>query len=90
MLKTITALKAALRELGSQQDRNFLVETDAGRFVLKICRTEYQCRNWRRKMRPCAIWLQGRHAEGSRATAAAPATDIIAVDVRWAATMSAC
>ncbi|MCA1442350.1 aminotransferase [Ensifer sp. IC4062] len=31
----------ALTELGSQQDRNYRVDTDDGRFVLKICRMEY-------------------------------------------------
>ncbi|MBB4185922.1 4-aminobutyrate aminotransferase-like enzyme/Ser/Thr protein kinase RdoA (MazF antagonist) [Sinorhizobium terangae] len=34
-------LSGALTELGSQQDRNYRVDTEDGRFVLKICRMEY-------------------------------------------------
>ncbi|MDK1388444.1 aminotransferase [Sinorhizobium sp. 8-89] len=34
-------LSGALTELGSQQDRNYRLDADDGRFVLKICRLEY-------------------------------------------------
>jgi len=34
-------LTGPIVELGSQQDRNYRVDTDAGRFVLKICRADY-------------------------------------------------
>ncbi|WEX76844.1 aminotransferase [Sinorhizobium numidicum] len=34
-------LSGDLIELGSQQDQNYRVDTDEGRFVLKICRMEY-------------------------------------------------
>ncbi len=34
-------LTGPIVELGSQQDRNYRVETSAGRFVLKICRADY-------------------------------------------------
>ena len=42
LLKTYYKIEnAELRELGSQQDRNYLVEANGGRFVLKVCRAEY-------------------------------------------------
>jgi len=34
-------LSGTLKELGSQQDRNFLVDTGARRYVLKICHGDY-------------------------------------------------
>ncbi|WP_174551909.1 aminotransferase [Sinorhizobium saheli] len=34
-------LSGALTELGSQQDRNYRIDTDEGRFVLKLARLEY-------------------------------------------------
>ncbi|OCP07939.1 MULTISPECIES: aminotransferase [unclassified Ensifer] len=34
-------LSGAIRELGSQQDRNYLLDTGERRYVLKICRAEY-------------------------------------------------
>ena len=34
-------LSGRIRELGSQQDRNFRIDTDEGRFVLKINRAAY-------------------------------------------------
>jgi 4-aminobutyrate aminotransferase-like enzyme/Ser/Thr protein kinase RdoA (MazF antagonist) len=41
LLKDHYGLEGPLKELGSQQDRNFRIETEAGRFVLKISRPEY-------------------------------------------------
>ncbi len=41
ILKEHYALEGVIRELGSQQDRNFLIDTGETRFVLKICRAEY-------------------------------------------------
>lgn len=41
LLKEHYGLEGPLRELGSQQDRNFRIETENGRFVLKIARVEY-------------------------------------------------
>jgi 4-aminobutyrate aminotransferase-like enzyme/Ser/Thr protein kinase RdoA (MazF antagonist) len=34
-------LSGPITELGSQQDRNYRIETPTGRFVLKICRADY-------------------------------------------------
>ncbi len=34
-------LTGPIVELGSQQDRNYRVDTESGRFVLKICRADY-------------------------------------------------
>jgi 4-aminobutyrate aminotransferase-like enzyme/Ser/Thr protein kinase RdoA (MazF antagonist) len=34
-------LNGTIQELGSQQDRNFLVDTGAGRYVLKVCHGDY-------------------------------------------------
>ncbi|HBF28618.1 aminotransferase [Rhizobium sp.] len=41
ILKEHYGLEGRLKELGSQQDRNFRIDTDAGRFVLKISRSNY-------------------------------------------------
>ncbi|WP_397450948.1 aminotransferase [Pseudomonas sp. NA-150] len=41
LLELHYGLSGALKELGSQQDRNYLVDSDAGRFVLKICHGDY-------------------------------------------------
>ncbi|MBO3758143.1 aminotransferase [Ciceribacter sp. L1K22] len=37
-------IQGTIRELGSQQDRNYLVDTGEDRFVLKICHSEYATR----------------------------------------------
>ncbi|ARM86611.1 aminoglycoside phosphotransferase protein [Rhizobium sp. CIAT894] len=37
-------LSGALAELGSQQDRNYRVDSDRGRYVLKICHAAYETR----------------------------------------------
>ncbi|MCM2294774.1 aminotransferase [Allorhizobium sp. BGMRC 0089] len=34
-------LRGDIRELGSQQDRNFLLTSESGRFLLKACRSEF-------------------------------------------------
>ncbi|MDQ0456304.1 aminotransferase [Rhizobium paknamense] len=39
--RTHYGLSGTVRELGSQQDRNFLIEAGGKRFVLKICRADY-------------------------------------------------
>src|SRR5471032_1350274 len=44
-------LGGALQSLGSQQDLNYRVDSDRGRFVLKICRGDY-----------AAVELQAQHA----------------------------
>ncbi|MBB4955433.1 4-aminobutyrate aminotransferase-like enzyme/Ser/Thr protein kinase RdoA (MazF antagonist) [Agrobacterium vitis] len=41
ILKDHYGLEGSLKELGSQQDRNFRLLSDTGRFVLKISRTDY-------------------------------------------------
>ncbi|MCM2403841.1 aminotransferase [Rhizobium sp. S153] len=41
ILKDHYRLEGTIRELGSQQDRNYLIDTGEARFVLKICRAEY-------------------------------------------------
>lgn len=41
LLEEHYALSGALKELGSQQDRNFLLDTGDQRFVLKICHGAY-------------------------------------------------
>ncbi|MDI7861827.1 aminotransferase [Rhizobiaceae bacterium n13] len=41
ILQLFYALEGVVSELGSQQDRNFRIDTDTDRFVLKVCRTEY-------------------------------------------------
>ncbi len=42
ILATHYGLSGALVELGSQQDRNFRVDTGDARYVLKICHAEYE------------------------------------------------
>jgi Ser/Thr protein kinase RdoA (MazF antagonist) len=41
ILKDHYHLEGTLKELGSQQDRNYRIETSDSRFVLKICRSDY-------------------------------------------------
>ncbi|MDO6962511.1 aminotransferase [Rhizobium alvei] len=41
LARDLYGIEGDIRELGSQQDRNFLIECGRGRFVLKICRAEY-------------------------------------------------
>lgn len=41
ILREYYGLEGSIRELGSQQDRNYLIDTGASRFVLKIARAEY-------------------------------------------------
>jgi 4-aminobutyrate aminotransferase-like enzyme/Ser/Thr protein kinase RdoA (MazF antagonist) len=41
ILRTYYGLSGALTELGSQQDRNYRIDTAGARYVLKICREEY-------------------------------------------------
>lgn len=41
ILKEHYGLEGSIVELGSQQDRNFRIDTGTARFVLKICRAEY-------------------------------------------------
>jgi 4-aminobutyrate aminotransferase-like enzyme/Ser/Thr protein kinase RdoA (MazF antagonist) len=41
LLAEFYRLHGDIRELGSQQDRNFLIDTGAERFVLKVTRAEY-------------------------------------------------
>ncbi|MBD9566610.1 aminotransferase [Pseudomonas sp. PDM09] len=51
LLKEHYGLSGRLQALGSQQDLNFRVDSDLGRFVLKICRGDYS-----------ALELQAQHA----------------------------
>ncbi len=51
LLRAHYGLHGALTPLGSQQDLNFLVDTDDGRFVLKICHGDY-----------ATVELQAQHA----------------------------
>src|SRR5207253_2886764 len=41
LLQVHYGLSATLHSLGSQQDLNYRVDSDQGRFVLKICRGDY-------------------------------------------------
>ena len=41
ILRNHCGLSGSLQELGSQQDRNYRIDTGVSRFVLKICRVEY-------------------------------------------------
>jgi 4-aminobutyrate aminotransferase-like enzyme/Ser/Thr protein kinase RdoA (MazF antagonist) len=41
LLEQHYGLSGTLKELGSQQDRNYLLDSDAGRYVLKICHGDY-------------------------------------------------
>ena len=41
ILDTFYGLKGTVTELGSQQDRNYRLDTGESRYVLKICRMEY-------------------------------------------------
>lgn len=41
LLEQHYGLGGTLKELGSQQDRNYLLDSDAGRYVLKICHGDY-------------------------------------------------
>ncbi|MBJ2263668.1 aminotransferase [Pseudomonas sp. So3.2b] len=51
MLEQHYGLSGTLQSLGSQQDLNYRVDSDRGRFVLKICRGEY-----------AAVELHAQHA----------------------------
>ncbi len=51
LLETHYGLRGTVQSLGSQQDLNFRVDTDQGRFVLKICHGDY-----------AALELQAQHA----------------------------
>src|SRR5471030_904791 len=51
LLQAHYGLNGVLQPLGSQQDLNFRVDSDRGRFVLKICRGDYS-----------ALELQAQHA----------------------------
>ena len=51
LLEQHYGLTGALQSLGSQQDLNYRVDSERGRFVLKICRGDY-----------AAIELQAQHA----------------------------
>ncbi|NWC94697.1 MULTISPECIES: aminotransferase [unclassified Pseudomonas] len=51
LLEQHYGLGGALQSLGSQQDLNYRVDSDRGRFVLKICRGDY-----------AAVELQAQHA----------------------------
>lgn len=51
LLQAHYGLSGTLQSLGSQQDLNFRVDSDRGRFVLKICRGDYS-----------ALELQAQHA----------------------------
>jgi Ser/Thr protein kinase RdoA (MazF antagonist) len=42
ILRDRYGLEGRIVELGSQQDRNFRIDTPSGRYVLKICRGEYR------------------------------------------------
>ncbi|MHB0950943.1 MAG: aminotransferase [Allorhizobium sp.] len=42
ILREHYGLEGKIKELGSQQDRNYLIDTGKDRFVLKICRAEYR------------------------------------------------
>lgn len=41
ILDTFYGLQGPIVELGSQQDRNYRIDSPEGRFVLKICRSDY-------------------------------------------------
>ncbi|MBB4066386.1 aminotransferase [Gellertiella hungarica] len=41
ILETFYGLRGEIVELGSQQDRNYRISSEEGRFVLKICRSDY-------------------------------------------------
>ena len=41
ILETFYGLQGQIVELGSQQDRNYRIDSAEGRFVLKICRSDY-------------------------------------------------
>ena len=41
LLQTHYGLTGTLTELGSQQDRNYRIDTGENRYVLKICRADY-------------------------------------------------
>lgn len=51
LLQAHYGLTGQVEPLGSQQDLNFLVHTDSGRFVLKVCRGDYS-----------ALELEAQHA----------------------------
>ncbi|MBC7212308.1 MAG: phosphotransferase, partial [Pseudomonas sp.] len=51
LLRSHYDLQGSLQALGSQQDLNFRVDSDQGRFVLKVCHGSY-----------AAIELQAQHA----------------------------
>jgi 4-aminobutyrate aminotransferase-like enzyme/Ser/Thr protein kinase RdoA (MazF antagonist) len=75
-------LQGSIIELGSQQDRNFRIETAAGRFVLKICHAEYS------RVELEAQNASMRHLAGAEAApsvpnpvAASDGAEILAIDI---------
>ena len=74
-------LTGRVSELGSNQDRNFLVQTDAGRYVLKIANPVFSADELRAQNAALALLADA----DARIPAVLPARDgaeIVAVDVR--------
>jgi 4-aminobutyrate aminotransferase-like enzyme/Ser/Thr protein kinase RdoA (MazF antagonist) len=82
ILKDHYGLEGPLKELGSQQDRNFLIETDTDRFVLKISRTEYSLQELEAQNSAMRHLAQTEHSwQVPRPISARSGEDVIAVDV---------
>lgn len=73
ILRDDYGLTGAISELGSQQDRNFRIDTDSGRYVLKICRIEYAPIEL--EAQNSAMKLLAGNAEGPRVPMPVPALD---------------
>ncbi len=56
LLQEHYGLSGRLQALGSQQDLNYRVDSEQGRFVLKICRGDYRPWNCRPSMPGSSIW----------------------------------
>jgi len=73
ILRDDYGLTGTISELGSQQDRNFRVDTDNGRYVLKICRAEYAAVEL--EAQNSAMRLLAANASGFRVPMPVPALD---------------
>jgi Ser/Thr protein kinase RdoA (MazF antagonist) len=60
LLQEHYGLGGRLQALGSQQDLNYRVDSDQGRFVLKICRGDYSRWNCKPSMPASNIWANTR------------------------------
>ncbi|PDT17025.1 hypothetical protein CO670_09835 [Rhizobium sp. J15] len=83
ILLTHYGLSGVAAELGSQQDRNYRIDTESGRYVLKICHAAYEAREL--EAQNAAIHHLRSKENAPRVPAVIPASDgqeIVAITLR--------